>query len=376
MVYVSAAGMVRIGRHFGKGVRDLAAEAVEQALRGCSVDHIDYLVVASSASYLEAPQLDLAGYLAGELGVSIEKSLAVEAGETSGLAAVEVGVSLIRSGAARRVLVVGVDKLTEYASGTTYRFLQALYDTETDAFYNIGHAAEAALLMRMYMSRYGVPRERLAYWPAMMHAHAKENPYAMLRFAIDPSRVPTAMPIAEPITLLDAYPLGDGAAAVLLMAEDEHGDHMARIAGVASARGLASPALRDDPLRIEALEQVARMLAGSPESLDVVEVHDSFTIMGILALEALGLAEKGKAADAVAEGRFTLGGDGPLVNPSGGLKARGHPIGATDVYKLAELALQLAGEFPGVKVEGARRALALSVNGVGSSARGILLEAP
>ena len=376
MVYVSAAGMVRVGRHYGKSIRDLAAEAVGEALSKCSVDHVDYLVVSSALSYLQAPQLDLASYIASELGVRVERTLTVEAGESSGLAAIEVGVSLIRSGAAKRVLVVGADKMTEYASNPTYAQIQAVYDTESDAFYNIGHAAEAAMLMRLYMSRYGVSREDLAYWPAMMHAHAKENPYAMLRFAIDPAKVPGAMPLAEPITLLDSYPLGDGAAAVLLMAEDEHGDHMARIAAVASARGLPSMALRDDPLRIESLEAVARMLAGDPGQYDIVEVHDSFSILGILALETLGLAPPGKAAELVREGRFTVGGEGPVVNPGGGLKARGHPFGATDVYKVAEVALQLANEFPGLKVEGARRALVLSLNGLGSSARGVILESP
>jgi len=374
-VYVSAAGMVRVGRHYSKGVRDLAAEAVEAALAESNVDSVDYLIVASSASYLQAPQLDLASYVAAEAGVQAEKALAVEAGESSGLAAAEVAVSLIRSGAARRVLVVGVDKLTEYNSGLTYKGLQAIYDTEADAFYNIGHAAEAALAARLYMDRYGVSREDLAYWPAMMHAHAKENPYAMLRFAVDPARVPSAMPVAEPLTLLDSYPLGDGAAAVLFTAEDEAGDHLARVGAVTSARGLPSPALRDDPLRLEALEQVARAIAADPESFDVVELHDSFSIMGVLSLEALGLAPRGQAAKLVAEGAFTVGGRGPVVNPSGGLKARGHPIGATDVYKIAEAALQLAGEFPGVKVEGARRALVASLNGLGSSARALVLEA-
>ncbi len=376
MVYISGVGLVPVGRHYSKSVRDLAAEAAEKALSSAGIDSVDYVIVASSLSYLQEPQLDLASYVASDAGLTTARRMTVETGESSGLAAVEAAVALLRSGLAKKVLVVGVDKLTEHVSSLAYEDLQLIYDSESEAFYNIGHASVAAIQARLYMARYGVGRDQLSLWPAMMHAHGKENPYAMLRFAIDPSRVAKALPLAEPLTLLDAYPLGDGAAAVVLMADDQHGDHMARIAATASVPGLPSIALRDDPLRLEALEAIARQLAPQPDALDVVELHDPFSIYGLLSLEALGLAPPGKAAEAIAEGKFTVGGEGPLVNPSGGLKARGHPVGATDVYKVAEVALQLAGEFPGVRVEGARRGLVVSFNGPGSQARGLLLESP
>ncbi len=375
MVYVTGAGMVKVGRHFDLGARDLAFQAVEGALEGSGVEDIDYLIVTSSISYLEAPQLDLSAYIASELGVNIRRSIAVEAGESSGLAGVEVALALLRSHAAERVLVVGVDKLTEYPSGETYRMLEALYDTESDALYNIGHASVAALLMRLYMDRYGVSRETLAYWPAVMHANAKSNKYAMLPFAVTPEKVLKAMPVAEPITLLDSYPLGDGAAAVLLSSEECKGDHLAKIIDVYSGIGMPSIALRGDPLSIEALEGIAAVTDIPGFKPDVVETHDSFSIIGVLTLEALGLAPKGEAAKLMMEGYFSRDGDGPLVNASGGLKARGHPIGATDVYKVAEVALQLAGKFEGVSRSGARRGLVVSLNAHGSSARVAFMEA-
>ncbi len=374
MVFVSSVGMVRVERNYPKSVRDLAFEAVLEAVKDRREDTIDYLIVSSALSYLQAPQLDLASYVARELGLHIRSAIAVEAGENSGLTAVEVAVNLIRSHAAERVLVVGVDKMTEYNSNRTYAMLQTLYDTESDAVYNVGHAAPLALLMRLYMEKYNVDRSIMAYWPAIMHSHAKENPYAMLRFAIQPEKVMSAMPIAEPITLLDAYPLGDGAAALLLSSEDSGGDHLARILEVYSSTGLQSIALRDDPLTIESVAEIVRISNIRPEDIDVAEIHDSFTIMGLLLLEELGFAPRGKAAELVAEGRFTKGGEGPLVNPSGGLKARGHPIGATGVYMVAEVALQLAGLFPGVKVEDGKRGIALGINAHGSSARLALLE--
>ncbi|MCE4627279.1 MAG: thiolase family protein [Desulfurococcales archaeon] len=374
MVYVSKVGMVKIGRHYEKSPRDLAFEAVREALADADIDSIDYLVVASGLTYMQSPQLDLAAYIGSSLGLPVKSALAVEAGENSGLAAIEVAVNLIRSHAAEKVLVIGVDKLTDYPSGPTYEMLEALYDTESDAIYRIGHAAPLAMLMRIYMEKYGIDRNTLAYWPAMMHAHAKENPYAMLRFAIKPEKVTTAMPIADPITLLDAYPLGDGAAAILLTSEDQVGDHLARIKEVAGAVGMPSIALRDDPLMLEHVAKLSNELNLSEEKVDVIELHDNFTIMGLLLLESLGLAPRGKAAELVAAGYFDVDGEGPLVNASGGLKARGHPIGATGVYMVAEVALQLAGKFPGVKRPGAEKGLAVGVNAHGSSTRIVVME--
>ena len=368
-VYVARVGMVRVGRHYSKSLRDLAAEAAAEAAGG--VDGVDYIVASSALQYVESGQLDLAGYIAGYLGLRGVGVLSVEAGEASGLAALKAGYSLVASGEASRVLVVGADKLTDYVSARVYRDLQSLYDTEVEAIYNIGHAAHAAIQARLYMEEYGVSRETLSYWPAMMHSHAKSNPYAMLRFAVDPRSVASAMPVADPLTLLDSFPLGDGAAAVLLVAGDDPlaGEALAELVGVESASGPYSFGHGDDPLRVPALEAAAsrafERLGARP---DVVEVIDTFTIKGILSLEAMGLAPRGRAAEMVAEGAFTLGGSGPLVNPSGGCKARGHPIGATGVYQAAEVALQLSGGFPGVRAEGARYGAAAGYNALGSSA--------
>ena len=372
MARILGCGLTNVGRHYERGVRELAAEAAEKALDRAGIDDVDFIVVASSLSYMQEPQLDIAGYLASFLGLRGARSLAVEAGEASGAAAMQVAKSLIDSGLASTVLVVGADKLTNHPSQETYRHLQLLYDTYSDAFYNIGHAGIAGILMRLYMKTYGVSREALSYWPSMMHSHGSSNPYAMLRFKVDPSKVHSSTPLADPVTLMDAYPLGDGAAAIVMAAPDEPQakDPMAELVRVESSTGFPSPALSDDPLTIDSLATSISRLGFTQKDLsniDVIEIHDSFTITGLLILETLGLADRGKAPESVAEGRFTVGGEGPLVNPSGGLKARGHPIGATDVYKAAELAMQLDGSFPGVKAEDARTGLLVSINGFGSS---------
>lgn len=374
MVGVLGVGMVRINRHYPKSLRDLAVEAAAQAVNDAGVDGVDYLITASSVSYRQVGQLDLGGYLASYLGLRGVRSLSVETGEASGLAGLMTAYSLVKSGAADTVLLVGVDKLTEYNSGEAYDMVEGLYDVEGEAFYNIGHAGVAGLLMRLYMHEYGVDRLTMSYWPAVMHANAKQNPYAMLRFAVTPEKVASAMPLADPITLLDSYPLGDGAAAVVV---SRRGGQV-EITRVESATGFPSPAHRDNPLHIESVEEAVSRLGLDREALekiDVMEIHDSFTITAYMILETLGLSDKGRAPKDLAEGKYTVEGDGPTLNPSGGLKARGHPIGATGVYQVAEIAMQLRGDFPGVKVDGARRGMVISMNAMGSSAYTALLQA-
>lgn len=369
MAYVTGVGMLRVDRHYDRGLKELAAEASFKALDESGGDDVDFIVVSSSVSYLQSPQLDLAGHIASAMGFRGYRALSIEAGEASGLASLHAGLSLIRSGSASRVLVVGVDKLTEHPSWVTYGHLARLHSSDAEGFYNISNASIAGILMRLYMERHKVDRHTMAYWPVMMHANAKENPYAMLRFAIRPETVVSAMPLASPLTLLDSYPLGDGAAAVVLESRGS-GNSLAYVESVESSTGYYSAALAPDPLTIYSLEEAYRRLQRRARfgSIDVLEIHDSFTIMALLELEALRLAERGRAAEMVAEGYFSVEGEGPTVNPSGGLKARGHPVGATGVYQVAELALQLAGEFPGVKVSGASVGMAVSLNGSGSNA--------
>ncbi len=227
------------------------------------------------------------------------------------------------------------------------------------------------------MASYNVDRELLSFWPALMHNNAKENPYAMLNFTIKPEKVSKAQTIADPITLLDTYPLGDGAAALVLSNKDASKSPLAKLSAVESATDIGSLDLADDPLTISSVADAYKRLQGAvnTDDIDLLEVHDSFTITGLLILETLGIAPRGKAAQMVAEGWFSpTGGKGPIVNPSGGLKARGHPIGATGVYQVAEAALQVAGKFPGVQVRGARKGLVVSMNGLGSNAFVSLVE--
>lgn len=365
-MFVTAAAMERVDRHYEASVRDLALSVARKALSS-SPGSVDYVIVASSLSYVQEPQLDLASHVAHDIGLMGARTIAVEAGEASGLAGLSVAFGLIKGGLAERVLLIGVDKATNFPSADTYSHLSLLHDTESVSHYVTGLGDVAGMLMRLYMSVYGVDRLTLAHWPAMMHSNAKHNPYAMLRFAVAPERVAEAMPIADPITLLDSFPLSDGAAAVIF--ESRPRDALAEVVAVESASGEGNVAWRTDPLIIDSLAMAYSRLKDrhDVEKLDVIELHDSFTIYALMELETIGLAERGRAAKMVAEGRFAPGGDGPAVNLSGGLKARGHPIGATGVYQLAEMAMHLSGTFPGLKANGAKRGLVISMSGAGSS---------
>ncbi len=375
---VTGTGILRVRRQYSKSLKDLAAEAAFKALDESGLDSVDYVVVSSSLSYTEIGQLGLSGHISNYIGLTGVRSIAVEDGEASGLAAVEVATYLIKSGVADNVLVIGVDKLTEFTSGRVYEDLQKINDSELFLLHKIGHAGMAGLLMRMYMNRYNIPRDELSYWPALMHSYAKENPNAMLRFAIDPLAVKKSLSIADPITLLDSFPLGDGAAALVISnSEVSRGEGLAKIKACASSTGFTNPFSQDDPLKIGSLisayQKLIEMTGLKISDIDVMEIHDSFTITAMMILESLGLSKEGEAAKDVANGKYSKD-SRPAINLSGGLKARGHPIGATGVYMIAELSRQLGGVFEGVSLNNASKALAIQINGFGSSSRLVLLE--
>ncbi|MDK2383805.1 MAG: acetyl-CoA acetyltransferase, partial [Candidatus Korarchaeota archaeon] len=326
-------------------------------------------------SSTHSEQDNLASLLAQTLPQTRGRSaVRVEAADNSGLAAVAEAYRLVSSGAASTVLVVGVEKMTEFPSAMVMRALAHSCHAQYELVYGATPAGIQALLMRLYMGVFGVDRDALSSWPVLMHDNAADNPYAQLRFRVSKEQVASSMVIADPITLLDSSPVGDGAAAVVLASEEEarsQTDTPVEIASVAHATDTLGITGREDPLVLMALEAASRRAyeeAGiSVENIDVLEIHDTTTIMGILELEALGLAPRGRAAAMLDEGRFAPG-DRPSVNLSGGLKARGHPVGATGVYQAAEIAMQLRGDFPGRKAPSPETGVAAGLGGSGATA--------
>ena len=373
-VYVAGVGLTRIGRLYDKGILDLAAEAAWRAIDDAGGLVPDAVVVGNMLSSVLQRQDSLGAYVANGIGLRGRPAFKVEAACGSGGAAVYTGYSLVRSGLYGSVLVVGVEKMTDFPTAVVTEALAQAADAEYELFYGATFVGLNALLMRYYMEKYGVGRDEMSEWPVLMHRNAMLNPYAQIRREITKDDVARSQVIADPIRMLDSSPVGDGAAAVLLVSEEVARGLPEKPSVYIAGAGLATDtvelgnreALDRIPAAAAAAETALRMAGAEARQLDVVELHDAFTINAMLLLEELGLAPRGEAARLLAEGRFHPG-DRPTVNPSGGLKARGHPVGATGVYQVAEVAMQLRGDFPGVRVEGAERGLALNMGGDGST---------
>ena len=373
-VYVAGVGMTRIGRHYEKGLLDLAAEAAWRAIDEAGGVVPDAVVVGNMMSSSLQGQDSLGAYIAAGIGLKGRPAFKVEAACGSGGAAVYTGVSLVASGMADSVLVIGVEKMTDFPTAVVTEALAQAADAEYELFYGATFVGLNAMLMRLYMEKYGVSRDEMSAWPVLMHRNGAVNPYAQVRREITVEDVARSQVVADPVRLLDSSPIGDGAAAVLLVSEDLAGrlpeKPVVAITGAGMSVDTVELSNREslDEIRAakEAAEKALGMAGLEPSSLDVVEIHDAFTINAYLLLEALRLAPKGEAARLVAQGRFHPG-DKPTANPSGGLKSRGHPVGATGVYQVAEVAMQLRGDFPGVKVPDAEHGLALNMGGDGST---------
>ncbi len=379
-VYVVGVGMTKVSRNFSKSLRELFAEAALKAIDDCGGVVPEALVIGNMLSSSLQEQDDLGALLADNIGLRGIGAVKVEAACGSGGYAVAMGYSLVASGLYDVILVGGVEKMTDYPTADVTRALAQAADAEYELFYGVSFPALNALLMRLYMERYGVKREDMALWPVLMHENGYYNPYAQLRFKTTVEDVLKSPVVADPIRLFDASPIGDGAAAVVLASEDvakRLTDTPIEIAGVGLATDSVDLATREDLLSAPsvrlAAEKAYKMAKISPKDVDVAEIHDAFSINALLVAEELGFAEKGSAWKMLKEGRFRPG-DKPTLNPSGGLKSRGHPVGATGVYQVAEVAMQLRGDFPGIKVSGAEIGLAQNMGGVAVSTSVIILR--
>lgn len=379
-VFIAGTGLTRVGRQFGKGLRELFAEAALKAIEASNNVNPQAVVVGNMLASALQEQDNLGSLLADYVGLRGRPAFKVEAACGSGGAAVYAGYSLVASGLADVVLVVGVEKMTDHATDRVTRALAQAADAEYELFYGASFAGLNALVMRYYMDKHGVSREDMAEWPVLMHENAKENPYAQLRFKVTVEQVINSPLIADPIRLLDSSPIGDGAAALILASEDvvrKLTDTPVEVAGVGMVTDSVDVASRDEldffPSVKEATDTALRMAKVGLNMIDLVELHDAFSIMGFLSLESMGFAGRGESVRMLKEGAFREG-DRPVVNPSGGLKARGHPVGATGVYQVVEVAMQLRGEFPGVKVSGAELGIAQNVGGLASSATVFVLR--
>ena len=370
-VYVIGSALTKVGRHFNKGYKELASEVIDKAINESGLESVDLVIVANMLSDSILDQLDISTILMQNLGMTKVKVLRVETGESSGLAALEVAWTAIKSEAAENVLVIGVEKATEYPTYKINKVYSKVLDYETETIRNITPPDYAALIMKAYLRKYGLKREDIVEWPIKMHENASRNPYAQLNFKVNHEKVLNSMIISDPIRLLDTFPIGDGAAAIVLTSSKESGRSKAEPVELVYTSSAVSIQvhLRDDLTKLPATAEVVSDLRMKfNEKLineAAIELHDSYSIYAYLLIEELGLAARGEAPEVVNELEF--------INVSGGLKARGHPLGATGVYQVAELHKLMTSGLAGRRFDG-KYAIAHSMSGPDYNARVALLQ--
>ncbi len=372
-VCIIGIGQTPIGELWDTSLRQLAYQALKAAAADAGIERPDALYVGNMLASRLSDQAQLGALVADFCGWRGIEAATVEAACASGGVAVQAGVRAIASGMADVVAVCGVEKMTEATSHEVTSGLATAADADYEVAHGVTFVALNALLMQRYMYEYDVPHEAFAPFSLNAHRNAVSNPNAMFRRAITLETYRKAPIIAPPINLYDSSPICDGAAAVILAPLA-----VARELGITPIRVLASVTATDclnlddrrDLLGLEAAQisaQKAYEQTGiTPDDVDVFEVHDAFSIMAALSLEAAGFAERGKATHLARDGGIAPDGRVP-ISTMGGLKARGHPVGATGVYEIVDVVTQLRGEAGANQVQDAAIGMTQNIGGTGAT---------
>ncbi len=373
-VSIIGIGVTPVGEFWEASLRGLAGEAVSAALADSGLEAVDALYVGNTLGGALNGQQHLGPLLADYTGLRGIESYTLEAGEASGGAALRTAWLAVASGAVESALVLGVEKVTDTVGPERAAALMNLLDADYEAVHGATPPALAALLMRLYMDAHAVALDQFEGFSLNAHANGSRNPRAMFRNLLKPGAFAKAPAVAPPVTLFDAAPEADGAAALVLVPAERAADLAARpvrVAGSAVATDALALGERADPLFFSAVNRSAgRAYAQSgitPEDVDLLELHDSYTIVTTLALEAAGFAARGVGWRLAADGQIGLEGRLP-ISTFGGLKARGNPLGATGVFQAVEAVLQLRGEAGENQVSDARIAVIQSLGGLAATA--------
>lgn len=379
-VSIIGIGQTPVGEHWDKSLRELGFQALRAAMKDAGIERIDALYVGNMLSGELTGQEHLGALIADFAGLRGIEAIKVEAACGSGAAALRVGYMAVAGGLHDIVACIGVEKMTDQQSGTVTSALAAAADAEYEALQGLSFVSINALLMRRYMHEYGYKKEDFANFAVNAHANAVNNPYAMFRSPITREQFAAAKPIADPINLLDSSPIADGAACVILaptaIAKEFTGKPV-RVRATAIATDTLAVHDRRDPLYLEggaiSAQKAYAMANVGPSDIDLFEVHDAFTIMSALSLEAAGFAPRGQGVRLAMEGEIGLNGRIPITT-MGGLKARGHPVGATGMYQIVEVAQQLREEAGANQVKNARLGMAQNIGGSGATVVTTILE--
>lgn len=379
-VAIIGVGQTEVGEHWGISLRHLALRAVQSAMAEAGVMNADAIYVGNMLSGELEGQEHLGALVADFAGLRGIEAVKIEAACASGAAALRVGYITVAGGLADIVIVVGVEKMTDTLGRDTTAALAMAADADYEAAQGASFVTLNALLMRRYMHAYGYSHQDFAPFAVNAHRNATGNPYAMFRFPVSAEKFAKARMISDPINLLDSSPVCDGAAAVVLAAADQaRAQPMAPVRVAASSVGTDTVAIhdREDPLvlkgaRLSSYRAYDEAGVGAAD-IDLFELHGAFSIMAALSLEAAGFAERGRGLQLALDGQIGIDGSIPIAT-MGGLKARGHPVGATGIYQVVEVVQQLRGLAGENQVTNAQRGMAQNIGGSGATVITHILE--
>jgi len=369
-INVLGVATTEFGELWDKSPRVLARQAVKEALEDSKMDisQIDALYVGNMLAGILGNQANLGALFAEELGLSVP-AVRVEGACASGGLALNSAINSILSGQYENVLVLGVEKMTDSSQDDVTTGLMAA-GSDDERMAGATFPGIYALIAQAYMDKYGVSEENLAAVSVKNHYHGSLNDKAQFRKAITVADVMKSGRIADPLKLLDCSPISDGASAIIISKNKPKKGKLVTIL----ASEVASDTLSlHDRKSFVSLDSVVRSSTNAyksagikPKDIDVAEIHDCFSIAEAIAVEDLGFSERGKGAIDIENGLMTIGKGEIITNPSGGLKACGHPVGATGIKQIVEITTQLRNAAGDRQVKGAKIGLTHNVGGSGA----------
>lgn len=378
-VYIAGYGQIPVRESWDKSLKELAGEAGLLAINDAGIGYPDGLFVGNMMAITANQQSQFATMTADWLGFHHKPAISVESACASGAAAFRLAVMAIAAGEMETALIIGAEKMTDSpGSEITYNLATAA-DADLEADMGASFVGLNALLMRRYMHEYGWHHEDFADFAVNSHKNALNNPNAHFRQPVSKDAFVRSPMVADPINLLDASPVSDGAAAIILSSHPiQNGNKQVAVIASASATDTVSLQNRDNKTRLRAAERSAKLAYGQaglePAEIGLFEYHDAFSILAALSLEAAGFCPEGQGPRLALENKISIEGEIPVAT-MGGLKARGNPVGATGVYQLVEATMQLQGLAGKNQVLRAKYALTQNIGGIGSNVITHILEA-
>ncbi|MDR0778218.1 MAG: thiolase domain-containing protein [Methanomassiliicoccaceae archaeon] len=384
-VAIIGVGITKFGELWDASFRDLGIEAGLKAMNDANLtgSEVDGMFIGNMSSGSFIAQHHISALIADYSGMASQNvpSTRVEAAGASGGVAFRQAVMAVASGMHDIVVVGGAEKMTDVSDEAANSILDSATDQQWEAMFGATFPSLYAMIARRFMHEKIATREEIASMAVNSHAHGALNPDAQFRKAITLDTVLRSSMVSDPLTVFDCAPISDGAAAVVLCPLDaakKYTDRPIKVTASAQASDTLALFQRNDITTFGATAAAAKRAYSSAkikaEDISVAEVHDHFTIEGIMALQDLGLFKKGEAGKAVKDGQAAIGGK-VAVNTSGGLKARGNPIGATGVAQIVEITKQLRGDADKRQVKDARYGLAHNSGGTGSTVVVSIMEA-